>query len=487
MDAYWPRFQLTDSLRPVLLEQEIEIYTSPQVSIYHGDTKVHRSGVATVTSHRILWMNDARKPTFCIALSLAHVLRVESKTGFFGISSPKIIIYLKGLPMRDAAAPPPSSSSSQPQPAGPTKTHAVPPPGYVQLSFHSSSGARDDFLDKTVACLQQAAWEQYESKKPAKLEFSTAQAGIHGIMRNVKQSQLHSEKVVDEAFSDLKALMAKAKDMVELVSKYSVAREAKLKKEEDAPDDAESEQKAEADQMNSILLNLGIASPVTRLSAGAEYHIQLARQLADFMKEPLRKAGGMLTLTDVYCIYNRARGTELVSPDDLLQACRLFADLGLPIQLRKFDSGVVVLQSAEHSDKAMALRILRVIQDALHHAAEIFDEEPHGVGGGGDSPRSVMSSAVSLSSASAFRSLASHRYMSLPVDAKVSAKDAVVAMGRECLAVSISALDLSQAMNISLTLAKQHLLNAEGMEFLARDRSSQGLRFHANCFQWVEQ
>jgi len=484
MDAYWPRFQLTDSLRPVLLEQEIELVTSPQVSIYHGDTKVHRSGMATVTSHRILWMNDARKPTFCIAMSLEHVLRVESKAGFFGVSSPKIMVYLKGLPVREVAA---SPAPSQSQPAGPPKLHAVPPPGYLQLSFHSSSRARDDFLDKIVASIQQATWEQYESKKPAKLEFSTSQAGIHGIMRNVKQSQLQNEKVVDEAFSDLKALMAKAKDMVELVSKYTVATEAKHKKDEEAPDDAESEQKAEADQMSSILLNLGIASPVTRLTAGAEYHIQLARQLTDFMKEPLRKAGGMLTLTDVYCIYNRARGTELVSPDDLLQACRLFAELGLHIQLRKFDSGVVVLQSAEHSDKAMALRILRVIQDALYHAAEIFDEEPHhGGGGGGDSPRSVVSGAVSVFSASPFRSLASNRYMSLPVDTKVLAKDAVIALGRECLSVSISALDLSQAMSISLTLAKQHLLNAEGMEFLARDRSSQGLRFHANCFQWID-
>ena len=27
-----------------------------------------------------------------------------------------------------------------------------------------------------------------------------------------------------------------------------------------------------------------------------------------------------MTLTDVYCLYNRARGTDLISPDDLLQA-----------------------------------------------------------------------------------------------------------------------------------------------------------------------
>jgi len=27
----------------------------------------------------------------------------------------------------------------------------------------------------------------------------------------------------------------------------------------------------------------------------------------------------MMALPDVYCLFNRARGTELISPDDLLQ------------------------------------------------------------------------------------------------------------------------------------------------------------------------
>lgn len=44
-------------------------------------------------------------------------------------------------------------------------------------------------------------------------------------------------------------------------------------------------------------------------------------QLADFLRAPLESAGGMMTLPDVFCLFNRARGTELVSPDDLLQVC----------------------------------------------------------------------------------------------------------------------------------------------------------------------
>ena len=35
---------------------------------------------------------------------------------------------------------------------------------------------------------------------------------------------------------------------------------------------------------------------------------------------PSQDAGGMMTLTDAFCRLNRARGLELVSPDDLINA-----------------------------------------------------------------------------------------------------------------------------------------------------------------------
>lgn len=74
---------------------------------------------------------------------------------------------------------------------------------------------------------------------------------------------------------------------------------------------------------------LGIISPVTKLSAGREYHQQLARQIGDILltNNRLRRLGGMITLSDVYCIYNRARGTELVSPHDVLEAAQMLNKL----------------------------------------------------------------------------------------------------------------------------------------------------------------
>jgi hypothetical protein len=42
-------------------------------------------------------------------------------------------------------------------------------------------------------------------------------------------------------------------------------------------------------------------------------------QLADFLEAPLRRSNGIITLPEAFCLFNRARGAELVSPDDILK------------------------------------------------------------------------------------------------------------------------------------------------------------------------
>ncbi|XP_021910955.1 vacuolar protein sorting-associated protein 36-like [Carica papaya] len=109
------------------------------------------------------------------------------------------------------------------------------------------------------------------------------------------------------------------------------------------------------EEMQDWLLSVGIVSPVTKESAGALYHQQLSRQLADFVRIPLERSGGMMNLIDIYCLFNRARGTELISPDDLLQACSLWEKFDVPVMVRKFDSGVMVVQNKSNSDEEVIL------------------------------------------------------------------------------------------------------------------------------------
>uniref|UniRef100_A0A672R0C6 Vacuolar protein-sorting-associated protein 36 n=1 Tax=Sinocyclocheilus grahami TaxID=75366 RepID=A0A672R0C6_SINGR len=120
-------------------------------------------------------------------------------------------------------------------------------------------------------------------------------------------------------------------------------------------------------RFKSYLLSMGIATPVTREThgSGTQYHIQLAKQLGDMLQAPLMERGGMMALTEVYCLVNRARGMELLSPEDLVNACKMFESLKLPLQLRVFDSGVMVVQLQSHSEEEM-------IASALDNVTEEF-------------------------------------------------------------------------------------------------------------------
>jgi ESCRT-II complex subunit VPS36 len=104
-------------------------------------------------------------------------------------------------------------------------------------------------------------------------------------------------------------------------------------------------------------------------SSQQDYYELTARQLADFLIPRLtaestdgskkkkmlsqnsdrddtgRYGSGIMTLTDAYCLFNRARGTNLISPKDLLrEACTLLGDLKVGLSQRIFPTGVIVIQ-----------------------------------------------------------------------------------------------------------------------------------------------
>ncbi len=71
-----------------------------------------------------------------------------------------------------------------------------------------------------------------------------------------------------------------------------------------------------------------------------------------------------MLLQEVFCVYNRARGTELISPDDLLNATALFESLALPLRQCKFASNVVVVQLATVNTAEAARDLLALVKRA---------------------------------------------------------------------------------------------------------------------------
>lgn len=81
-----------------------------------------------------------------------------------------------------------------------------------------------------------------------------------------------SFRTLEEAFQDLRGLMTKAQEMVQLAEKFRETLQAKGDNKQSETMDPEMQQQ---------LIEIGIASPVTKEMAGAEYHKQLSRQVRD--------------------------------------------------------------------------------------------------------------------------------------------------------------------------------------------------------------
>lgn len=86
--------------------------------------------------------------------------------------------------------------------------------------------------------------------------------------------------------------------------------------------DADTEEMRE---IQNVMFNMGIASDfstqVSKDTSGKNFHQALSYEIEKFLDTIISKFGGVIGLVDLYCMYNRARGTDLISPEDLNIAC----------------------------------------------------------------------------------------------------------------------------------------------------------------------
>lgn len=188
--------------------------------------------------------------------------------------------------------------------------------------------------------------------------------GIAGLERAGLNVRKKNEAAIGGAFEDLEALMGRAKEMVALAEEFSTRLSS-------TPTFANSEAKA-ALRNSTQALGIVTKDMLTSATGGSNssssdkasdlYLSELARQVAEFLADDargiLRREGGVITLVDLWAIYNRARGIELISPSDLEKATGLFEKLKLPVRVRRFRSGLLVVQEARSSDAETVRRIM---------------------------------------------------------------------------------------------------------------------------------
>jgi ESCRT-II complex subunit VPS36 len=256
---------------------------------------------------------------------------------------------------------------------GPVLNH-LPLPGMennesIKLSFRS--GGEKIFHERLKGSMIQRKWllqgappvpKPNQDSRPSGPGSTTPTGervktvGIAGLEQRRLEVRRNNELVIGNAFEDLEALMASAKEIIALAESFA------------------SSNGSGSLETSAVANALGLVTTKDMLGGGSNsetlYISELSRNLAEFLTDDargvLRKAGGIISLVDLWAMFNRARGgVELVSPLDFEKAARLWETLRLPVRLRQFKSGVLVVQGSDRTDEKTIKALLSWLSD-LH-------------------------------------------------------------------------------------------------------------------------
>ncbi|PGH34654.1 ESCRT-II complex subunit VPS36 [[Emmonsia] crescens] len=175
--------------------------------------------------------------------------------------------------------------------------------------------------------------------------------GIAGLERRGLETRQNNQVVLGSAFEDLEALMASAKEIVALAESF--AAESGLASNGGGSSEANT-------VLSQSAAALGMATTKDMLGSGGGsgtlYLSELSRNLAEYLTDDrkgiLHREGGIMSLIDLWAVFNRSRnGVELVSPADFQKAAELWEKLKLPVRLRRFKSGLLVVQRFDWTDE----------------------------------------------------------------------------------------------------------------------------------------
>jgi len=191
--------------------------------------------------------------------------------------------------------------------------------------------------------------------------------GIAGLERRGIELRKNNEVVIGNAFEDLAALMASAKEIIALAETFA----SQTRSSTPNPDGTPNSPTSSVPDTSALLSQLNLTTTKDMLAGGnsnALYLTELSRSLAEFLTDDtkgiLKSAHGILSLVDLWAIFNRARGgVELVSPTDFKAAADLFDKLKLPVRLRKFKSGLLVVQGRDRTDEKTTRELLTWLAD----------------------------------------------------------------------------------------------------------------------------
>lgn len=227
----------------------------------------------------------------------------------------------------------------------------------IKLSFRN--GGTRNMYEKLCAAIEVSQWEAMKldsklNKDAVKVDRNPvreADGPILGIQTlELKSSQDSAAKsmLLNDSLQDLEGLMSKAKELIRLSQSYQrvLMSQSEGKSSDKINDNVDLLHNSKnsikilnniitKDEFNSHGKSIYISYLKKDSSNSSLYMDELSRHVFEFIMEfnLLDQRNGILTLFELYTIYNRARGMSLVSPDELKAAVLKFKELNLPLRL----------------------------------------------------------------------------------------------------------------------------------------------------------
>jgi ESCRT-II complex subunit VPS36 len=296
----------------------------------------------TVTTHRLVFFRNVGTTRQARYLHLSNVFSVDTETTYF--KSPKIVLYT-----------------------------AV---GDLVLAFpKSATKQRDECHQQLSLSLSRKQWDvddEQQQKELMQRKKINRKVGVDAVISASQNRHKQAAQLTDTAFAgDAETLLKEATELVQIIHKYVAALDR------ETADNANED----TDRLVSMLQDMGMTSALKKADykgAEAAYYDQTARQLADFVRPKLAVVP-VMTLTDVYCLFNRARGSHLLSPEDLLTAVERLQDLNLGLSVVTFPgSGLKVLQDDRRANEAvLAETFLQLCQETGFVTAMTVSRQCH--------------------------------------------------------------------------------------------------------------
>ncbi|OVF08539.1 putative ESCRT-II subunit protein [Clavispora lusitaniae] len=264
---------------------------------------------------------------------------------------------LCSTPLQAAAPDPPRSDANPARLAldGPEEYTGGAP--YVKFSFRA--GGDTDFHTHLVAAIDAEKWAALERANkvgkgdvPPQEPARRTGGGILHLEQQSENRRRENEQVLASSLDDLQQLMAQAQDLIALATSFRpVVR------------------KNAARDLARDMRSLAAACGAVR-AGSALFHAELARHMCEFLlARDLSSAAAMITMPDLFARYNRFRvsaqglAAGLVSTEDIRTSLELANSLALPVQIKKYSSGLEVVARRTLESEGVAARIVAFLKD----------------------------------------------------------------------------------------------------------------------------